>query len=313
MILFSLCLAAGCSKNQIQTLEPGDGEVKLAQILTEENKLNVVLKVFEKSVWIYVPIEDELFKLKLDRQGVLTSNESLEVPHINYVETSFNDRSFSVEYDIQMQRKYVKSFGYNNSFTEDVVKIQQNVLAAVSRSYFDMEEEDRPVFVAFVIANIVTGIEIQIMFAVQDLKRAYADPGFQEEYTQRIVSDIPIGMKSIIDDKKGDHVAFHDITWEEFLAKQMNFRIRNKYERSAFFPSADTHYEILSQVKRTINAYQFDDFDSIILNNLVNKTKETITPDELNNLEIESPRPQGTLHTLEFNKFGEIEKDTIIE
>jgi len=313
LILFSLCLAAGCSKKQIQSLEPGDGEVKLAQILTEENELNIVLKVFEQTIWIYVPIEDELFKLKLDHQGAKVSNESLEVPHINYVETSFNDRSFSLEYDIQMRRKYVKTYGYTNTFTEDVSKIQQNILSAVSRSYFDMEEKDRPVFVAFVIANIVTGIEMQIMFALEDLKRAYADPGFQEEYTQRIVSDTPVGMKSILADKEGNHVAFHDITWEEFLAKQMNFRIRKKYEQSAFHPSADTQHEILSQVKRTIDAYRFDGFDSIILNNLVDGTEKKITPDELSNLEIKSPRPKGKLHTLKFNTAGEIEEDTIVE
>jgi len=125
-----------------------------------------------------------------------------------------------------------------------------------------------PDFFVIVGADIVNGLEAQVLFNFEDLKRAYTDQSFYGEYAKRVISEQPYGNIEIIGDKKGNHVKYKSLSWPEFLAKQMVFRVNFKYQRSSFPPSNDTRLELLTIAADTVSAYQFKDFASIELQDL---------------------------------------------
>jgi len=150
------------------------------------------------------------------------------------------------------------------------------------------------------VADITGGLEARVLFVLKDLKRAYVDQSFHEEYARRVISEQPTGNKKIIGDKEGHHVDYHDFTWGEFLIKQMIYRINFKYQRSSFPPSEDTRKELLTIAAETIQAYDFDKFRSLKLIDLETNTTETISKTQLQAIKITPPRPPGKLHKIKF-------------
>ena len=150
-----------------------------------------------------------------------------------------------------------------------------------------------------VIADIEKGIETRIYLYLQDLRRASHDPGFSEEYMRRVTSE-QIGHEVIIGDKKGTHLEAHNLTWQEFLSKQMTHRITFKYTQSAFPPSPEDSIkeEILKIAADTLGAYEFTDFQTVELHDLGNDTTQSVSPTELS--DYKSEPSQGRLIHLKF-------------
>ncbi len=283
--LFVICSAifinVSCAKPEVPTQHSSDEE-KLIQILTDEYKIKVKIKTVGQTLWIYNPREESFINLTATNDNPSSSSEAKETIAINFLEGKYENNSFNIKYDIGPVKTYEKSYGYTTGYQEKYRQEQQYILTSVYRSFAD--SKNPPLFVSLVVADIKQGVEIKTTLYFKDLLRAYQDPSFYEEYTKRAIIDYPSGSKTIINDSEGRHLDFHDVTMEEFLAKQIVYRIQYKYTRSAFKPSADTEKEILTITGEAISAYNFDKFSKVELTNLAGNKTQSAAKDEVLNL-----------------------------
>jgi len=271
----------GCEKiSSDRELSLSESHQKIITICKEELNTDIVLKAFEHTVWIYVPLRESLFGFKADKQGPQSSKQATEKIGLEFLDVSYSKGNFLIEYDVSISRNYDKSYGYTSSFSDKFQRLQQNILTAINRAYFDVaihpddpSHKKLPDFVILIFADITRGIESRSIFHLQDLKRVFTDMTFQEEYSRRAIHQYPQGNTDMIGDTLGKSLDAHDMTWGEFLAKQIRHRIDFKYTRSAFAPSEDTAKEILTIISDAIHAYNFTDFENVKLHDLnSNKT-----------------------------------------
>jgi len=142
-----------------------------------------------------------------------------------------------------------------------------------------------PDFYVIVLADIVTGLEVRTYIYLKDLLRGMTDLSFSEEYTRRLITDDPTGQTSIINDKTGRHLKTFDLTWPEFLTKQIVTRIKFKYAQSDFPPSDDTESEILKITAQTLNGYSFDEFSNVELTDLADNKSLVLDKTKLTTFE----------------------------
>jgi len=224
---------------------------------------------------------------------------------------------FVVKYDISETRKYPKELGYNSIYTDAFSKAQRIIVSAIFRSYADLDmvpgdvtyadkEKDRkhkalvdahfnrprpPEFFVMVIADIERGIAAESIIYFEDLKQAMSVPPAipQEEYSKRYLSRV-YGLAKMIGDETGHTLDIRKMTMPEFLAKQIENRVKFKYTRSIFKPGEDAEAEIDAIVNRTLRYYGFDAagvevenlndgfLPTLLGSDLPNKTKATAAP-----------------------------------
>lgn len=286
--LLGICLIlpglfAGCSRAAPPAPLPlSEAHQKFLKICRGEHKLKVILKPLRNTLWIYVPFDDDLMKVSSTPEGARKSDTSQEGPAVKYLESVHNDRRFKITYDIHPDKNYLQSPGYRLAYSSAYQKISQQVLAGVSRAYF--ETRDAPQFFVVVIADVKNGVEMENIFYLEDLKQYMAFGALpQEEFVKRSIYEAR-GKTDWIGDTEGRHLAYTEITMPEFLAKQIATRINFKYQKSSFPPSPDTRSEILNAVAETLKSYNFTDFNYVELRDLNIGRTETIPPAELEDI-----------------------------
>ena len=170
---------------------------------------------------------------------------------------------------------------------------QRDLVMAVGRAFVDTDKKELPEFFVIVLADIKNGIMAKMTFAFKDLSRMMQDPFFQEEFMQRLIVDYPQGNAKIIGDKTGANLDIVDLTWTDFLAKQIVYRMNYRYTRSAFPPSSDPKQEILNAVADSFRSYEFKDYGGLILHDLAVKTTAQIPKSNLDDLIAAQPSDSG--------------------
>ena len=299
---------------------------KFLQTCHNEFKYNVKTKLVGQTMWIYVPIDERIVDVKATDKGPFRSGDAEEKIAIRYFDADFTKDAINIEYDIAMSKGYGKSYGYSSAYTEEYSKVQNNILMALKDSFFDVgnisgdvefadTKKDRshkklvssyvktdkpPEFFVVTISNITKGIEIEIMLNFEDYKKAMSPNPIipHEEYTKRYIAEIR-GNTAIINDKEGKHLDHRDITMHEFLGKQLTNRVNFKYSRSDFPPGDDTLKELLAITATTVRLYDFKDFVSVNLKDLVTGDVKNVSREELKKYE-EEEKPQGKYHVIKF-------------
>jgi hypothetical protein len=252
---------------------------KFLEICREEHKLKIVLKPLRDTLWIYVPLDDDLLEVSSTLKGMLKSDTAQERPTVKYLKSIYSNRHFEITYDVRPDKNYPQSPGYGLGYSSTYQKVSQQILTGVSRAYF--EPADVPQFFVTVIADVKKGIEIENIFFLDDLKRYMAFGALpQEEFLKRSIYESR-GKSEWIGDTEGRHLAYTEITMPDFLAKQMATRINFKYQTSSFPPSDDARQELLQIAAQTISAYNFTDFTALRLHDLSTDSVETISPEQL--------------------------------
>lgn len=285
----------GCSQKPVnEPLTLSDPHNKLVTMCKDEHDIDIVVTPFDNTVWIYLPLEKDLFSMKADPKGPSNSGESAVKPTVKFLDGQYRNGDFHLTYDIAPSKGYAKSYGYTSEFSEEYRNKQRNILTAIYRTF--SEVDDPPAFFVIVIADILNGLESRTIIHFADLKRAYTDPSFHEEYAKRIISEQPTGNVGVLGDQTGASIDYHDITWPQFLSKQMVFRVNFKYQRSAFPPSDNTQMELLNIAADTIAAYDFEDFTSIQLQDLDNDVTFSTTKEDLAGYRSEPPSEGRLIH-----------------
>ncbi|MBF0385821.1 MAG: hypothetical protein HQL27_08130 [Candidatus Omnitrophica bacterium] len=279
IFLLAVFFAFACNPSSNKTKAPVSPQEKLSGILKDELKLEMVIKQAGKTLWLYYPREESFIILSAGDEEASVSKEYKESLSVNFLDTTFDGKTFKVDYDIGSVKAYEKNYGYTTGYQESFRQEQQNILSSVYRSFAD--EKTKPDFVVLVVTDITLGLEMTTYMAFNDLLRAFQDMSFGEEYTRRIVMETPKGSKSFIGDKKGRHLDFRELTWGEFLAKQITYRVQYKYTRSAFRPGPDTEKELLNIIIEAISAYDYIGFSEVVLSDLASKLSKSFPQQDI--------------------------------
>jgi len=343
--LLILLFAAGCSPPPAQQIPRTGAQERMIQLCKTDYNLDIVTYAFDNTLWIYLTLDNPYLSIVTSKKGPAKSTDAKDKPTIKFLDGEFKDYSFQLRYHIALDKFYPGSNGIETKYSDEFLTTQRNLLQAIARTYAEVEKEPGsnryvekvagdidfmgkkknathkelvhsyvkteavPDFFVIVIADITKGIESKTYLYLQDLRRAMREQGFGEEYRKRVISDQPIGHTVIIEDKKGTHLDTHDLTWGEFLAKQIVYRTNFKYTQSSFPPSENTRNELLTTVAETVQAYDFKDFTSVILKDINKNTVETANRSEVENIHLTPPPSSKNLHYLNFT-IGAPEEDT---
>ena len=307
IVLIAAFFAVSCGPaKKPPGLPLSEAHLKFQKILKDENNIDASLISYPQTLWIYVPIESSLFAFSPTDKGASKSRESKESISVQYLEVKYADGDFRVDYDFAKSKSYESDHGYQTKYSDEFSTKQRAVFTAINRTYTNVEHP--PEFIVLTVADIESGIEMEILVNFGDLKLASMDMAFQQEFvSHRTLADQPKGDKKIIGDREGKHLKTYDITWQDFIARQIEHRIKFKYTRSAFPPSDNAVFEILTAVKDATIAYDFedaDDFKGVSITDLNTKSVEAFDRPATDNYLEEHKELKGKLHTIRFG-FGE--------
>lgn len=313
ILILTLCSVAGCSQPQQPEISTTPAHQKLINLLETEYKVPAVTRAFANTLWIYIPLDKSFLSIASSKDGPAKSDQRQESIALRYFDGEQVGSDFEFKYDIGTAVSYEESNGITTEFDDTYQSISQKLMSALTRAYGNIElkvgtheyiekiagdrefvdeiaEENRnrmvqshvitqskvPDFIIFVIADIDKGIEFKNIAYLQDIRRVYQfqDPGFSEEYVKRVITE-QIGHKVIINDTEGKHLNYRDLTWNEFLIKQIINRVKFKFTRSSFKPQTTDPGILKDLALETLQAYPFRDYDKIIFRNL--ETKDTFS------------------------------------
>ncbi len=315
MIVGSLCLTSCNRVKPPEILPITEVHQKFIDLCKTDYHLEVLLKPLANTLWIYIPTTEPIVDYKATPKSPDAQKEPKEKYTVKFLETSYHDHNFYIDYDIQKTKTYPpKDLGVGSDYSEKFSAINRNIFTAIMRSYFDVNpnegasesqvdkaisENHLPQFFVVTIANIERGVKLEFTFTLDDFKKQAIGYLPYEEFSQRMIYEMS-GDESMINDKTGEHLNVHEIDLSDFLAKQIANRINFKYGRSDFPPSSDTKAELLYHVNQAVDAYNFTDFDAVSLHDLADTTTEVVPKSDLAKYK-EMPTPsEGTLHTIKF-------------
>lgn len=271
--LLSLCLGTllvfGCTSSTQPTYLKENINEAIQNICKTEYNLDVKARLVGQTVWIYLPLEDILESLtgKKDKPEKYLERFAIEDNKVG-----FKDETLNLNYLIKAipEQEKQQEIGYSKSALDKI----SSVWRVIRRVIFSMEETKRggPQFFCLVTADIKNGFQIKEVFYYLDLKKVSYQFISWAEYQHRTIQDMEIAPQ-VIGDKQGLYLDYHDITWKEFIAGQIQQRIKLKFQKPEVDKNADIDKEILKIVIYTVKTYGFIDFNDAEFNNFLTQNK----------------------------------------
>jgi len=237
-------------------------------ICKKEYKLDVYPRLTENTLWVYLPLENIISKPEKPEKYI-------ERFLLEDKKNSLNEKILKVNYLIRptTEKEKQQEMILNKSVNEKIF----NVLQVIRRVLFSMgsSKKDIPQFFCIVTADTQNGFEIKQSFYYPDLKKLSYSFISQTEYQHRILQDTVVSPE-IIGDKSGNHLKYNNITLEEFIADQIQSRIKLKFQKPEVAAGVNIDKEILKIIAYTLDAYQFKDFIFLEMDNLDTGKKITL-------------------------------------
>ena len=237
-------------------------------ICKKEYKLDVLTKLVGSTLWVYMPLEDIISKPTKPEK--YTERFTLEDKK-NFFDAKILKINYFVKATAEKEKEQEVSI--DKSVNEKIF----NLLQVIRRVLFSMDNSsiNNPTFFCIVTADTKNGFEIKQIFYFLDLKKLSYGFISQTEYQHRIVQDTAISAE-IIGDKTGSHLDYREITLDEFIADQIQNRIRLKFQKPEVEINADIDKEVLKIIVYTLNTYGFKDFTMVEMMNLASGAKMTL-------------------------------------
>lgn len=269
-MLMAGLMATGCHKEAKRppaTLN--EAEKKFADICRNEHKLNVQVFDAKNTVWIYLPMEEDL----IDYHGMPRTNETKSKKQfiLSTFEGDFKDEQYRFLLDLTDGVKTSKDQGYKSDATEAFVKNRLLLYGAIGEVFFDLEKDKAPEFIAVVIANIKKGVAYKSIFHLGDYKLYRSDALTSEEYNLREASEL-YGDDQLVNDTEGKSLNIKPIEWSWFFIEQVKNRVNFKFLRSDFPPRDDVVIAIASTIADTFRYYEYGDYSAVLIKDLRNRT-----------------------------------------
>ncbi len=264
----TLFFISGCSSSTRPTFIRENIEDSVRNICKQEYGIDTVVRLEGRTLWVYIPVEDMLIKADKPEKYV----ERFEVAE-NLVQ--FRGKLLEVDYGVKLipEKEKTQEYQYNKPVLEklsNVWKVLRRVIFSLDRS-----KQNEPHFFCLVLSDIKTGFEIREVFYHLDLKKVSYSYISWGEYQHRAISETDFSPR-IIGDKSGRHVIFRDIGLEEFLAMQIEHRIRLKFQKPEVDRNADIDKEVSKIVSHTLRTYGLKDFESVELINIFTGGKSVL-------------------------------------
>ena len=262
LVLFFFC---GCTSSTEPTYIKEKTDSAIQEICKSEYQLDIKAKLVGDALYIYLPVED-IF-VNSDKPEKITQIFKVEEPKGRFI-----NETLELDYFIKSQspQEQMNPYSFNKKVTEKIQEVWR-VIRRVTSS-LKHEGENEPKFICIITADIKSGFEIKTINYYLDLKKIFYSLISGEEFHHRTIQDTNIDPK-IIGDKDGAHVEYKDITMEEFVIGQIKQRIKLKFQKPELDKSADIDKEILKIVINTIKIYDFREFNSVELYNIITGNK----------------------------------------
>ena len=278
IILLVLC---GCQKKPVEhapTANLSDAEKKFMTIMHDQNKLDVSVLKAGKTLWIYLPMEEDL----VDYHGTHRTDDTKQKKQfvINTFEGNQREKSYRFMFDITDGIRTSKDPGYKSDATEPFVRNRTLVYATINETFADLAKENTPEFFVVIIANIKKGIAYKTIFNGHDYEMYRSEVLPFEEYNLREISEL-YGDSTLINDKAGKNLDVQPIEWSWFLIEQIKNRVGFKFTRSDFPPDGDIVIQIASIVANTFRYYEYNDFTTVVLKDIRDKKSYQFSKEQL--------------------------------
>ena len=257
---------SACTSSTTPTFLKEDVSKAVKDICKKEYQLDITTNLVGRTFWVYLPLENIIAKSAKPEKYI-------ERFLVEDKKNQLDERVLRVNYLIKPVPETEKQ--QDMSLDKSVNTKIFNVLQVIRRVLFSMdnrEPKNSPLFFCIVTADIANGFELRQTFHCLDLKKLSYGFISQTEYQHRIVQDTGVSTQ-IIGDKEGRHLIYKDITLEEFLADQIQGRIRMKFQKPEVGKNVDIDREVLRIVSLTLNTYAFKDFTIVEMTNLATGTK----------------------------------------
>lgn len=265
-IYILIFLTFGCSLSTAPTYIKKDIDQAIQDICKNEYNIDVRVKLLGSTLWLYLPVEDMF--AKSDKPQKYLERFSIEDNKVG-----FEAGTLKLEYmikDIPEKEKF-QEYKYNKIVLDKI----NNVWKALRRVLFSLKrsrEENEPKFFCLVTADIKNGFQTREIFYYLDLKKVSYGFISWTEYQHRVIEASDMSPE-IIGDTEGLHLDYRDITLEEFVALQIEHRIKLKFQKPEVDKNADIDKEILKITVYTIKTYNLRDFLGVELNNLLTQNR----------------------------------------
>ena len=266
-IIILVFFLSACNSSISPSFLKEDIAQAVKNISKKEYQLEIVTKLTGQTLWVYLPLENIITKPE-------KPEKYLEKFLVEDKKNSFSAGVFRVNYAIKPipEKEVLQEMVLDKKVNEKIF----NVLQVIRRVLFstDNAKENNPLFFCIVTADIKNGFQIKQIFHLSDLKKLSYGLISQTEYQHRIVQENAVSAL-IIDDRQGEHLNYQDITLEDFIAGQIQNRIRVKFQKPEVEKNADIDKEVLKIVTYTANTYNFRNFTMLEMINLL-EGKKTI-------------------------------------
>jgi hypothetical protein len=259
---------AGCSSSTSPSFKKEEIAKAIEDICRDEYKLPVKSRLVGRTLWIYFPAEDLFVPVKKgDKPEKYTERFSLDKN-----EASFSDGSFKLWYSIK--KMPADKEGYQQiKFNKDVLEKINQIWSVLRRVIFSTHRaQDEPQICAVVTSDIKNGYEAKDVFHHLDLRKVSYQFISWTEYQHRAIYETAVSPIAI-GDKEGRHIVYEDIPLGDFLAMQMQNRLKLKFQKPEVERSADIDKEVLKIAVAVIKIYGFKDFNSLELYNSATRSR----------------------------------------
>ncbi len=264
-ILPLVLFLSACNSSVSPSFLKEDITQAVKDICKKEYKLDLSTRLIGSTLWVYLPLEDIISK-------PAKPEKYIERFLLEDQKNSLDEKVLKVNYLVKptAEKEKQQEIAIDKSINEKIF----NVLQVIRRVLFSMDnsKKDKPLFFCIVTSDIKNGLEIKQIFHLMDLKKLSYGLISQSEYQHRIVQETAISAQ-IIGDKEGNHLDYREITLEEFIADQIQGRIKLKFQKPEVEKNADIDREVLKITAYTLDAYGFKDFTLVEMTNLATGAK----------------------------------------
>lgn len=294
VIMAMTITVCGCTQKTSHRYTLSDAQKKFLKVCREEYKLPVQLFEADDTIWIYLPMEEDL----IDYQGKQRNEEPKSKKEfvINTFEGDYRETKYRFMLDITDGIKTSKDPGYKSDASEAFIKNRLTIYGALEafleinelpgdRQFVDKARNEKrqdmlenyipkskvPQFIVIVIADIKKGLAYKSTFNLHDYKLFRSEALPFEEYNLREIYEF-YGDLNLINDKEGKSLEIKPVTWSWFFIEQIKNRVNFKFLRSDFPPEKDMIIEIASIIADTFRHYDYADYSGVLIKDLREKT-----------------------------------------
>ena len=267
-ILVITCLFSGCSSSAAPTYLKKNITQAIQDICKKEYKFEVRAKSTGRTLWVYMPTE-KMFAAVSPKDKPQKYTERFSV---DQNKAAFENEDMKLAYDIKAIPEQEKTSEY--TYDKDFMSRLNNIMVIIRRVLFSTERKKsaEPDFICIVAADIKNGFEMREISYYQDLKKVSYGLMGVEEYQHRTIQELNVEPKAV-GDREGSYLDYKDIKLADFIADQIEHRIKLKFSKPEVKKDADIDKEIMKAAILTIKAYDFKDFSEADFENLLtNKT-----------------------------------------